>query len=101
MMVRAGAILVGTLGTFIFLKAIDLSLGWRLAFLIGPVLGLLRSCWCGGTTKPALAGHERGEWRPPSARSPTGRGGVHRRHSAHGRRSKAIELQPTEKIDWR
>ena len=36
----AGAIL-GTLGTFIFLKAIDLSLGWRLAFLIGPVLGLV------------------------------------------------------------
>ena len=36
----AGAIL-GTLGTFIFLKTIDLSLGWRLAFLIGPVLGLV------------------------------------------------------------
>ncbi len=36
----AGAIL-GTLGTFIFLKVIDLSLGWRLAFLIGPVLGLV------------------------------------------------------------
>ena len=36
----AGAIL-GTLGTFIFLKAMDLSLGWRLAFLLGPVLGLV------------------------------------------------------------
>lgn len=36
----AGAIL-GTLGTFVFLKMIDLSLGWRLAFLIGPVLGLV------------------------------------------------------------
>ena len=36
----AGAIL-GTLGTFIFLKQMDLSLGWRLAFLIGPVLGLI------------------------------------------------------------
>ena len=36
----AGAIL-GTIGTFIFLKVIDLSLGWRLAFLIGPVLGLV------------------------------------------------------------
>src|SRR3954465_5971315 len=36
----AGAIL-GTLGTFVFLKAMDLSLGWRLAFLIGPVLGLV------------------------------------------------------------
>jgi MFS family permease len=36
----AGAIL-GTIGTFVFLKVIDLSLGWRLAFLIGPVLGLV------------------------------------------------------------
>src|SRR6202167_378041 len=36
----AGAIL-GTLGTFVLLKAIDPSLGWRLAFLIGPVLGLV------------------------------------------------------------
>jgi MFS family permease len=36
----AGARL-GTLGTFVFLNAIDLSLGWRLAFLLGPVLGLV------------------------------------------------------------
>ncbi|WP_246398440.1 MFS transporter [Mycobacterium vicinigordonae] len=36
----AGAIL-GTLGTFVFLKVIDLSLGWRLAFLLGPVLALV------------------------------------------------------------
>ncbi len=36
----AGAVL-GTLGTFLFLRVIDLSLGWRLAFLIGPVLGLV------------------------------------------------------------
>lgn len=36
----AGAIL-GTLGTFIFLQAIELSLGWRLAFLIGPALGVV------------------------------------------------------------
>ena len=36
----AGAIL-GTLGTFVFLKAINLSIGWRLAFLIGPVLALV------------------------------------------------------------
>jgi MFS family permease len=36
----AGAI-IGTLGTFIFLKVIDLSLGWRLAFLIGPVLAVV------------------------------------------------------------
>jgi len=36
----AGAI-IGTIGTFVFLKAIDISLGWRLAFLLGPVLGLV------------------------------------------------------------
>ena len=36
----AGAI-IGTLGTFILLNGIDLSLGWRLGFLIGPVLGVV------------------------------------------------------------
>jgi MFS family permease len=36
----AGAI-IGTLGTFVFLKVVDLSLGWRLAFLIGPVLAVV------------------------------------------------------------
>jgi MFS family permease len=36
----AGAIL-GTLGTFIFLRVMSPSTGWRIAFLIGPVLGLV------------------------------------------------------------
>jgi MFS family permease len=36
----AGAVF-GTLGSLIFLNVLDLSLGWRLAFLIGPVLGLV------------------------------------------------------------
>jgi MFS family permease len=36
----AGAIL-GTLGTFIFLNVLSVGVGWRLAFLIGPVLGLV------------------------------------------------------------
>ncbi|HEY0451254.1 MFS transporter [Actinophytocola sp.] len=36
----AGAVL-GTIGTFILLNRIELSLGWRLGFLIGPVLGLV------------------------------------------------------------
>ena len=36
----AGAVL-GTLGSLIFLNVVSLSLGWRLAFLIGPVLGLV------------------------------------------------------------
>jgi MFS family permease len=36
----AGAFL-GTLGTFILLNALAPSVGWRIAFLIGPVLGLV------------------------------------------------------------
>lgn len=36
----AGAIL-GSLGTVIMLTTFELSLGWRLAFLIGPVLGIV------------------------------------------------------------
>jgi MFS family permease len=36
----AGAIL-GTLGTYIILHAVQPSLGWRLGFLLGPVLGLV------------------------------------------------------------
>ena len=36
----AGAVL-GTLGSLIFLNVVSLSLGWRLAFLIGPVLGIV------------------------------------------------------------
>ncbi len=35
-----GGAILGTLGTLVFLNVVDLSLGWRLAFLIGPVLGL-------------------------------------------------------------
>jgi MFS family permease len=36
-----GGAILGTLGTFIFLNVMSLSVGWRLAFLIGPVLGLV------------------------------------------------------------
>ncbi|HEY6424700.1 MAG TPA: MFS transporter [Pseudonocardiaceae bacterium] len=36
----AGAI-IGVIGTFILLKAMDPSIGWRIGFLIGPVLGLV------------------------------------------------------------
>jgi MFS family permease len=36
----AGA-LVGTLGTFIVLNVLSPSIGWRIGFLIGPVLGLV------------------------------------------------------------
>ncbi|GAB2554014.1 MFS transporter [Nocardia heshunensis] len=36
----AGAIL-GTLGTYVLLEYVSLSAGWRLGFLLGPVLGLV------------------------------------------------------------
>ena len=83
----AGAIL-GTLGTFIFLKAIDLSLGWRLAFLIGPVLGLVILL-----VRRNLP--ESPRWQVMNGRVEAAeqldlphrtRGGVHRRHAARGRR---------------
>jgi MFS family permease len=36
-----GGAIIGTLGTFIFLNVMSVSVGWRIAFLIGPVLGLV------------------------------------------------------------
>src|SRR5215212_1731172 len=36
----AGAI-IGTLGTFIFLNQLEPNVGWRVAFLLGPILGLV------------------------------------------------------------
>jgi len=36
-----GGDIIGTLGTFIFLNVMSVSVGWRLAFLLGPVLGLV------------------------------------------------------------
>ena len=36
----AGAI-IGTLGTYIFLNQLSPNVGWRVAFLLGPVLGLV------------------------------------------------------------
>ncbi|QXG75675.1 MFS transporter [Modestobacter sp. L9-4] len=36
-----GGAIIGTLGTFVFLNVMEPSLGWRLAFLLGPVLGLV------------------------------------------------------------
>jgi MFS family permease len=36
-----GGAILGTLGTFIFLNVMSVSVGWRIAFLLGPVLGLV------------------------------------------------------------
>ena len=50
----AGAI-IGTLGTFVLLNHLDLNIGWRIGFLLGPVLGAL--IWpCAGTCPRARAG---------------------------------------------
>jgi MFS family permease len=34
-----GGAIIGTLGTFLLLNHLDINLGWRIGFLIGPVLG--------------------------------------------------------------
>jgi MFS family permease len=36
-----GGAIIGTLGTFVFLNVMSVSVGWRIAFLLGPVLGLV------------------------------------------------------------
>ncbi len=36
-----GGAIIGTLGTFILLNHVSLNLGWRIGFLIGPVLGAM------------------------------------------------------------
>jgi MFS family permease len=97
----AGAIL-GTLGTFIFLKAIDLSLGWRLAFLIGPVLGLVILL-----VRRNLP--ESPRWQVMNGRVEAAERSIsHIEHEVESTGatlpavddSKAIELQPTEKIGY-
>jgi MFS family permease len=35
-----GGAIVGTLASFFFLNVVDVSLGWRLGFLVGPLLGI-------------------------------------------------------------
>ena len=97
----AGAIL-GTLGTFIFLKAVDLSLGWRLAFLIGPVLGLVILL-----VRRNLP--ESPRWQVMNGRVEAAERSItHIEHEVESTGitlpavddSKAIELQPTEKIGY-
>lgn len=97
----AGAIL-GTLGTFIFLKMIDLSLGWRLAFLIGPVLGLVIL-----VVRRNLP--ESPRWQVMNGRVEEAESSIaqiEKEVEATGATlekvddSKAIELRPTEKIGY-
>jgi len=97
----AGAVL-GTLGTFIFLKSMDLSVGWRLAFLIGPVLGLVIL---------VLRRHlpESPRWQVMNGREEAAEKSIdyiEREVQDSGvslppvDESKAIELRPTEKIGY-
>ena len=83
----AGAIL-GTLGTFVFLNVIDLSLGWRLGLPHRPGAGPgdpVRATAPAG--EPALAGDERPRGRGRAVDLlHRARGGGHRRHAASGRR---------------
>ena len=97
----AGAIL-GTLGTFIFLKTIDLSLGWRLAFLIGPVLGLVILL-----VRRNLP--ESPRWQVMNGRVDAAESSIaYIEHEVEASGitlppvddSKAIDLQPTEKIGY-
>src|ERR1700750_2688069 len=97
----AGAIL-GTLGTFIFLKTIDLSLGWRLAFLLGPVLGLVILL-----VRRNLP--ERPRWEVMNGRVDAAEHSIaYIEHEVEATGitlppvddSKAIDLQPTEKIGY-
>jgi MFS family permease len=97
----AGAIL-GTLGTFIFLKQMDLSLGWRLAFLIGPVLGLVILL-----VRRNLP--ESPRWQVMNGRVQAAEDSISRiEHEVEATgvelppidESKAIELKPTEKIGY-
>lgn len=97
----AGAVL-GTLGTFVFLKAMDISLGWRLAFLIGPVLGLVILL-----VRRHLP--ESPRWQVMNGREAAAEESIdyiEREVKATGvtlpavDKSKAIELRPTEKIGY-
>ena len=97
----AGAIL-GTLGTFVLLKTIDLSLGWRLAFLIGPVLGLVILL-----VRRNLP--ESPRWQVMNGRVDAAERSIsYIEHEVESTGStlpavddsKAIELQPTEKIGY-
>lgn len=97
----AGAIL-GTLGTFVFLKSMDLSIGWRLAFLIGPVLGVVIL-----VVRRHLP--ESPRWQVMNGREAAAEESIayiEREVKATGAtlpdvdESKAIELKPTEKIGY-
>jgi MFS family permease len=97
----AGAI-VGTLASLLFLNVLSPSVGWRLAFLVGPVLGLVVLL-----VRRHLP--ESPRWQVMNGREQAAEDSIsYIEHEVeHGGRtlppvddSKAIELQPTEKIGY-
>ncbi|MGH3797033.1 MAG: MFS transporter [Pseudonocardiaceae bacterium] len=97
----AGAIL-GTLGTFILLHTLQLNLGWRIGFLIGPVLGLVILL-----VRRNLP--ESPRWQVMNGREQAAEESIayiEREVEASGHRlppvdeSKAIDLRPTNKIGY-
>jgi MFS family permease len=97
----AGAI-IGTLGTFIFLNQLEPSVGWRVAFLLGPVLGLviifIRRHLPESPRWQVMHGHE--------AEAEKTIDYIEHEVEAGGRRlpevpdEKAVDIQPTEKIGY-
>jgi MFS family permease len=97
----AGA-LVGTLGTYIFLNQLDPSIAWRIAFLLGPVLGLViilvRRNLPESPRWQVMHGHE--------AEAEKTIAYIEHEAEAGGRQlppvpeDKAVEISPTEKIGY-
>lgn len=97
----AGAVL-GTIGTFILLNQFDPSVGWRIAFLIGPVLGIV--IWFLRRHLP-----ESPRWQVTNGREKEAEESIayiEREVEATGRtlpevdESKAIELRPTDDMGY-
>src|SRR3954466_4468410 len=97
----AGAI-IGTLGTFIFLKAMEPSVGWRLGVLLGRVLGLVimlvRRHLPESPRWQVMHGHEaEAEKTIDFIEHEVEQGG---RQLERGPEDKAIELKPAENIGY-
>ncbi|PWW24815.1 putative MFS family arabinose efflux permease [Geodermatophilus normandii] len=97
-----GGAVLGTLGTFVLLNAVEPSVGWRIAFLIGPVLGLVILL-----VRRHLP--ESPRWQVMHGREHEAEGTIaHIEHEVeHGGRtlepvdeSRAIELKPTPDIGY-
>src|SRR5215217_6653347 len=97
----AGAI-IGTLGTFIFLNQLEPSIGWRVAFLLGPILGLViifvRRNLPESPRWQVMHGHEaEAEKTIDFIEHEVEHGG---RQLPRVPEDKAVEIQPTERIGY-